>query len=153
MAEICLIQRASLEPGRADVVELEPVLTAAATFWLAELGEAEAELSVVLTDDDEIHQLNRDYRDRDRPTDVLSFAQREGEDVFDDSLLGDVIISVPTAERQARERRHSLREELLELLVHGILHLLGYDHERSEAEARRQFDLQRDLLDKLARQS
>ena len=89
----------------------------------------EVELSLVICDDAFIHPLNRDYRGKDRPTDVLSFAQREGDFAFlEDPLLGDVIISLETTRRQAEERGHSLERELQILLVHGILHLLGYDH-------------------------
>ena len=96
----------------------------------------DAELSLLLCDDATIHPLNRDYRGKDKPTDVLSFAQREGEFAFvDDNLLGDVIISMDTTIRQATERNHSVETELRVLLVHGILHLLGYDHiEDDEAE-------------------
>jgi probable rRNA maturation factor len=82
--------------------------------------------------------LNRRYRDIDRATDVLSFSQREGQfSGLRPDILGDIVISVPTAARQARERNHSLGREIERLLVHGLLHLLGYDHERGPAEARR----------------
>ena len=93
-------------------------------------------VSIMLCDDATIHPLNRDYRDKDKPTDVLSFAQREGDFAFlDDNLLGDIIISMETTIRQANERQHSTETELRVLLVHGILHLLGYDHiEDDEAE-------------------
>lgn len=96
----------------------------------------EAEVSIVLCDDATIHPLNRDYRGKDKPTDVLSFAQREGDFAFqDDNLLGDVIISMDTTIRQASERQHSTETEMRILLVHGLLHLLGYDHiEDDEAE-------------------
>ena len=96
----------------------------------------EAELSIFLCDDATIHPLNRDYRGKDKPTDVLSFAQREGDFAFiDDDVLGDVIVSMDTTIRQANERKHSTQTELRVLLVHGILHLLGYDHiEDDEAE-------------------
>lgn len=105
---------------------------------LAELGEDRAELTVSLVGDAEIHVLNRDYRGKDKPTDVLAFAMREGQRVRgDEAQLGDVIISLDTAARQAEERGHSAAAEVRTLLVHGILHLLGYDHERSAAEARR----------------
>ena len=100
----------------------------------------ETELSIVLCDDAFIRPLNRDYREKDSPTDVLSFAQREGAVAFeDDPVLGDVIISVETAARQAAERGITLLQELRVLLCHGLLHLLGYDHltedERAEMEA------------------
>jgi probable rRNA maturation factor len=100
-------------------------------------GAPRAEVSLLLTDDAVIHALNRDYRGKDRPTDVLSFAQREPHpdapplppDLFPSEILGDVVISVETAERQAHERGVSLGEELAHLAVHGILHLLGYEDE------------------------
>jgi len=96
-----------------------------------------AELSVVLVSDREMRTLNRRWRRRDRPTDVLSFAQREGAGGAPDGLLGDVVISVDAARRQAAERGETLGREADRLLIHGLLHLLGYDHERSAAEARR----------------
>ena len=114
----------------------EAFATGVAEHVLTLLGLIDAELSIVLCDDATIHPLNRDYRGKDKPTDVLSFAQREGEFAFlEDNLLGDVIISMDTTIRQAQERRHSTEVELRVLLVHGILHLLGYDHiEDDEAE-------------------
>jgi rRNA maturation RNase YbeY len=115
---------------------------------LRAVNETGSELSAALVHDDEMQRLNRDYRGKDRTTDVLAFALREGEDtsVQEPGLLGDVVVSVPTAARQAEERGHALDRELAELLAHGILHLLGYDHERSPAEARRMFREQRRVL-------
>jgi probable rRNA maturation factor len=83
-----------------------------------------SELSLVFCDDDFIHGLNRDYRGKDKPTDVLSFPQDP-----DSGLLGDVVISVAAAQRQAAERGHSLAEEVEWLFLHGALHLLGHDDE------------------------
>jgi probable rRNA maturation factor len=84
-----------------------------------------------------MHRLNARYRGVDRPTDVLAFAMREGPFAqFHPHLLGDVVISAETALRQARTHRRTLAEELTHLLIHGTLHLLGYDHEVSSAEAR-----------------
>ncbi len=80
--------------------------------------------------------LNRQYRHLNRPTDVLAFPLWEGPGPRT-ALLGDVVISVPMAERQAATYGHSIDKELLQLLIHGILHLVGYDHERGESEARR----------------
>jgi len=99
--------------------------------------KAHTEVSVVLSDDDYIQNLNRQYRGKDCPTDVLSFALNEGEepDIIDgpeEVLLGDIIISLDTAVRQADEYGHSLERELAYLTVHGILHLLGYDHMNEE---------------------
>jgi rRNA maturation RNase YbeY len=111
----------------------------------------DAELSVVLVDDREMQALNATYRKKNRPTDVLAFSMREGEPAPRTNLLGDVVISVDTAARQAAERGVSVAAEIRTLLAHGILHLLGYDHERSPAEARRMFALQRKLMMRLDR--
>jgi probable rRNA maturation factor len=106
---------------------------------LNDSGCPDAELSVVIVDDEEIQQINRDYLQRDKPTNVISFAMQEGEDVgLHPGLLGDVIISADTAARDAFEADLSFESELYFLLLHGILHLLGYDHERgTEEEAQR----------------
>ena len=93
----------------------------------------ELEVTLRLTDDLAIHELNRVYRGRDRPTDVLAFAQREGEGgALHPELLGDIVISVETAARQARR---GLDREILFLAAHGLCHLLGYDHGTDEEEA------------------
>ena len=89
----------------------------------------DAELSIVLCDDMFIQQLNRTYRNKDAPTDVLAFSMSEGEAVgFGSRILGDIVISVETANRQAREAGVSSSREVASLLIHGLLHLLGYDH-------------------------
>jgi len=101
------------------------------------LGSPEAELSILLVGDAAITQLNRQYLSRPGPTNVIAFAMREGE--FADvspQLLGDVVISVDTAEREGNESGLALEDRLDELLVHGILHLFGYDHEKNNADAR-----------------
>lgn len=103
---------------------------------LVAVGEAQSELSIDLVGDGRMRRLNCQYRKKDRTTDVLAFAMRESASPVS-ALLGDVVISVPTAQRQAKEGGRSLSEELAWLLVHGVLHLCGYDHERSDAEARR----------------
>jgi probable rRNA maturation factor len=96
---------------------------------LRALGLADAELSVVLCDDDAIRALNARWRGKDEPTDVLSFAMNEGAVVgLDDRVLGDIVISMDTAARHAGERGHPVARELRVLLVHGLLHLRGYDH-------------------------
>lgn len=96
-----------------------------------------AELSVLLCDDARIQQLNRDFRHKDKPTDVLAFAMSEGEHVAAPiEVLGDVAISLPTARRQAAERGVACLDEVTMLLAHGLLHLLGFDH-RTAAEDRR----------------
>ena len=99
------------------------------------LDQKDCELSVALVGDEEIRRLNADYRSRDEPTDVLSFPM-EDPPPSGPRLIGDVIISVEKAARQARQRRRSLDDELEVLLIHGILHNLGYDHERSPEDER-----------------
>lgn len=97
----------------------------------------DAEVSVLLTNDKSITILNKQYRGIDGPTDVLSFAQAEGEDFPaepGETLLGDVVISVETAARQAGEQSRELDNELGILLAHGLLHLLGYDHTEPNEE-------------------
>ena len=91
---------------------------------------------IVLTDDATIHAYNREYRSVDRPTDVLSFPADEGDELTapPDGFLGDIVISVPTAERQAKELGHSTEREVAFLTIHGMLHLLGYDHIEPEDE-------------------
>ncbi len=96
-----------------------------------------SELGILLTDDEQIRDLNRKYADEDKATDVLSFSLREGEEFVspdDVTRLGEVIISYPTAERQAKEAGQAVADEVSHLLVHGILHLLGYDHLASDDE-------------------
>lgn len=102
---------------------------------MAVLGDEKDEAGLVLVDDEAIHELNREHRGVDSPTDVLSFALDEGEDddltaPGDDwpHLVGDVIISVERAEAQRVEYGHSLEREIVYLLVHGLLHLYGFDH-------------------------
>ncbi len=96
-----------------------------------------AELSILLCDDATMRALNRDYRGKDRPTDVLAFAIREGQHgELAGELLGDVVISLDTARRQASDGDRTIVAEVTFLLAHGLLHLLGYDH-RDAAELRR----------------
>jgi probable rRNA maturation factor len=124
-------------PERVDARRLDIALQKKrARVVLRALGHARSDLSVGLVGDVEIRELNRDYRDKNRATDVLSFSLVEGEwSGFRGEMLGDVVISIETAARQARARHRSLNEEVTRLLIHGILHLLGHDHEEDE-EAR-----------------
>jgi probable rRNA maturation factor len=94
-----------------------------------------AELSVLLCDDRTIHALNRKHRRRDRPTDVLAFAMQEATaGTWQVAVLGDVVVSLDTARRQAAARRRSLWDEVMMLIAHGLLHLLGFDHRTSTEE-------------------
>ena len=113
--------------------EIEENVRAAAEKVGELYGVENGEVSVTLTDNAYIHQLNRQYRQIDRPTDVLSFALNESvepdiENGPDIDVLGDIILSVERAREQAADYGHSLRREIAFLTVHGMLHLLGYDH-------------------------
>ena len=105
---------------------------------LAAAGCPDATVCLSLSDDAELHALNLQYADEDHATDVLSFAQQEAPAGFgpppDPDLLGDIVISIDTAERQARQHGHGLDAELLHLAVHGLCHLLGYDHATQSEE-------------------
>ena len=122
---------------------------------LSDVGETSAELGILFVGDQRMRGFNRQYRGKDRTTDVLAFAMRESLTPHPSPLtpvmLGDVVIAVPTAARQARQGQRSLDEELTILLVHGILHLCGYDHERSEKDARRMHRRERMILRSIAR--
>ncbi len=111
------------------------------------LRQPQAEVSILFSGDLAMRRLNRTYRRKDRTTDVLAFAASDA-DMMRSHLpgLGDVVVSLPTARRQARAAGHSLDHELTLLLAHGILHLCGYDHERSPREARRMFRKQAALV-------
>jgi len=104
----------------------------------------ESEVSFVLTDDKRIHQLNKVYRGKDRPTDVLAFALQEGEFAeLAGRALGDVIVSVETARKQADERKVDLLDEVTMLLAHGLLHLLGWDHQTAAEDRRMRAETER----------
>jgi len=108
------------------------LLRARARRLLREIERAEHELSIALVDDGEMRALNSAWRGRDRSTDVLAFSLEEGPHAERSGrLLGDVVIGIETAARQARSRRRGLDDELLRLLVHGALHLVGHDHVRA----------------------
>jgi probable rRNA maturation factor len=117
---------------------------------LTELGLPEAELSILFVGDARIRVLNRQYLQRDKPTNVLAFPMREGEfSGFQHNLLGDLVISVETAKRQSNQFGLNEMSMVTLLMIHGILHLLGYDHERSKKEARQMALKQKQLLQKV----
>jgi probable rRNA maturation factor len=113
-------------------------------------GTSRSEVSVDLVGDARMRRLNRQYRGIDRSTDVLAFAMRDVAGPRS-ALLGDVVIAVPTACRQAQRLGRTLDEELTTLLIHGIVHLLGYDHERSRREAARMARKERIILGRIVR--
>ena len=115
--------------------------------------DGEVEMSVSFVDDERIHEINKEYRNKDRATDVISFAMEEmGEGEIEiigadfPRTLGDIVISIPTTKAQAEEYGHSFKRELGFLAVHGCLHLLGYDH-MTEEEEKIMFTKQKDILD------
>ncbi len=132
--------------------EIEANVRTAAEMVGQLYGVENGEVSVTLTNNAYIHTLNKEYRGIDRPTDVLSFALNESEepemvDGPEVNVLGDLIISVERAEEQAADYGHSLRREVAFLTVHGMLHLLGYDHmedeEREEMEAEQRYVMEK----------
>lgn len=162
-----------------DVMPISPELIDRLDQLLLIAGEqeqlTEGEVSLTFVDDEQIHELNKQYRGIDRPTDVLSFAIRElgedeleiiydveeyeendgNEDHLDDDEsgeaviepLGDIIISIPTAIAQAEKYGHSIEREIGFLFIHGLLHLIGYDHD-DEAEEKEMFSRQEQILNK-----
>jgi probable rRNA maturation factor len=107
----------------------------------------DGEISILIVDDPQIEELNQQYLDRQGPTNVIAFAMREGE--FSDlspHLLGDVVISIDTAAREAQMAATSMEQRFDELLVHGILHLVGFDHEASADDARAMEDKSKELM-------
>ena len=134
------------EPLTLEKNLLEEILRAADVVGKI-YGVENCELSITLTDDEHIHALNKKYRGVDRATDVLSFAFRESDEPeiigADFEILGEIIISLERAKIQAEEFGHSFKREIIFLEVHGLLHLLGYDHvdddQRQEMESEQRF--------------
>ena len=117
---------------------------------LDKLNIKNAYFSIIFIDDEEMHRMNLEYRGIDRTTDVLSFALEDNDNIVSEIRnLGDVFISIPKMISQANEYEHSEKRELSFLSVHGLLHLLGYDHTRSEEEEKIQFGLQDEILNDL----
>ena len=111
------------------------------------LGRPDGELSILLLDDPQIAVLNEDYLQREGPTNVIAFPMQEGAFAeINPDLLGDVVISLETAAKEGLEAGVSMEDRLEELMIHGILHLFGYDHEISEKEAGRMEAKSRELL-------
>lgn len=118
-------------------------------YLVKELNLDNCMFNIIFITNEEIHKINKEYRKVDRPTDVISFALEDNKDIEykDFRLLGDIYISVDRAIEQARDYNHSLKRELCFLSTHGILHLLGYDHQTKEDEEE-MFTKQKELLEK-----
>ncbi|MDY4588927.1 MAG: rRNA maturation RNase YbeY [Oscillospiraceae bacterium] len=144
-------EQEKLEPPQ-DIENLIEICTAAA---LEEEGiDDTAEVSVTLVDNEGIRQLNKEHRDIDRETDVLSFplGDDDGYEIDPDNdaiMLGDIVISLEKAAQQAQEYGHSYRREVAFLITHSLFHLLGYDHVNSEEEEKEMFGKQEKVLEKL----
>ena len=112
------------------------------------LGCLNQEVSILLTTDADIRKLNKQFRSIDQPTDVLSFPQNADEDppIPGEIILGDIAVSLDTAQAQAKEHGLTFEEEIILLLIHGTLHLLGYDHEISEKEEEKMRSKTRELF-------
>lgn len=134
----------TLEEEIEEKEEIEKVIA----YALQYLHLQKVEFSIILVDNEKIHALNKEYRHIDRETDVITFALEDGMemDTPEIRVLGDIYISVPKAKEQAIEYGHSLKRELCFLSIHGLLHLLGYDHMQTEEE-KKMFDLQKEILD------
>ena len=116
-------------------------------FALEKLNIENSTFSVILTDDEEVHYLNKTYSNIDRTTDVLSFALNDnGAFPGPVNVLGDIFISIPKMKEQAIEYSHSEKRELSFLALHGLLHLLGYDHTKGPKEEEEMFGLQKEIL-------
>lgn len=110
----------------------------------------DCEFNIIIVDNEYIQNINREYRNIDRPTDVISFALEDIPDIkTEHRVLGDIYISIDKAKEQALEYGHSLKRELSFLTVHGLLHLLGYDHVNSKEEEKIMFDKQDKVLNEL----
>ena len=110
--------------------------------------EDDLELSCIIVDDNKIHEINRDYRQIDKSTDVISFAMEDSDQYYVAGMprsLGDIFISIDHAKTQAKDYGHSLKREMCFLFTHGLLHLLGYDH-MNEDDEKEMFDLQKQIL-------
>ena len=137
------LESALLERAARLTLETSPRLTPA-------LGPVygDPDTPIVLTDDRQLHELNRDYLGVDAPTDVLSFPASESDPETGSTYLGDILISIPRANQQAQTAGHPVEAEVQLLVVHGVLHLLGYDH-ADEDEKARMWEEQGKVLEKL----
>lgn len=132
----------SLQISESVLASVDPVileaagLEEAASKALQQFEAPEGDLSIIITDDDQMHQLNREYLGIDSPTDVLSFPAGYMDPDSQSAYLGDVLISYPRAVEQASAGGHPVEQELQLLVVHAVLHLLGYDHMEEEEKAR-----------------
>ena len=124
------------------------ILQKAIAMALSMHGKKDLDVTLRLTNDEEMHQLNLEFRKQDKPTDVLSFNYNFIDPETDREYLGDIIISIETAIHQAEEHNFTINQELAFLTIHGTLHLLGYDHQLPENEDS-MFQIQEEIFNKL----
>ena len=119
-------------------------------YTLKKMSASDSEVNIVFVGLDEIHEINKTYRGVDRPTDVISFALEDNDDisVYDARVLGDIYICLDKVHEQAKEYGHKEEREMAFLIVHGLLHLLGYDHMEKEDE-KVMFGLQEEILNEM----
>jgi probable rRNA maturation factor len=140
-----MIYLSVIDPFQVNINE-QALLSAARTVLdHQKVNSEDVDISLVVTDDASIQELNREYRDIDAPTDVLSFSLNEKDPETGHLYLGDVIISFPRAEDQAAKAGHAVMAEMVLLAVHGVLHLLGYDHSEP-VEKEKMWQAQREIL-------
>lgn len=129
--------------NQTAAASLDFLIKKAANHCLKKLA-IKKDISIVLVNDKKIQELNKIYRKKNKVTDVLSFG-----DWNDKEFLGEVIICLPQAKQQAKKFGTSLKQELTRLLIHGILHLAGFDHEKSKSEEKKMFKLQEEIIEKI----
>jgi probable rRNA maturation factor len=141
-----------IEPEYSAHISAEQLLRTVQAALENQKQPDDTEVTVVITDDAKVQELNRVFRGVDSPTDVLSFSAREGQEFITpqglSNYLGDIVISYPTAVAQAKEQGHSIERELALLIVHGCLHLLGYDHQTAQ-DQERMWTIQEQILSSL----
>ena len=137
-----------IETNPSLQTDLAPDILERAALAVLAHQSTDGDLSIVLTDDRQLHELNREYLDIDAPTDVLSFPAPQTDPETARRYLGDILISVPRAAKQAQTAGHTLEAEVQLLIIHGTLHLLGYDHAGDEEKAQ-MWKAQAEVLERL----
>ncbi|HOP24985.1 MAG TPA: rRNA maturation RNase YbeY [Defluviitoga sp.] len=128
-------------------VNIKKIKEVVKTVLKQEIGDKDFEINILLTDDNTIKEYNI-YRGREEPTDVLSFAYG-----LDENIIGDIVISVETIDKQSTEFGNTFEEEFFYILIHGVLHVVGYDHETSDQDAIKMFELQENYFKQLIKDS
>lgn len=144
-----MVVNIQLADGVSSPLGLDRIESAALQAMQMAGASPDAEVTIVLTDDNELQHLNREFLGIDAPTDVLSFPADFIDPDSQHPYLGDILVSIPRASQQADLQNHSVKQELLLLIVHGVLHLLGYDH-AEEAEKMEMWSLQDQILSQIS---